>query len=877
MKRFLVVIVIFFALSATSYAAHIKGGFFTYKYLGPGSNGNLKYNVTLTVYMICSAQTNAGQLSSPINFSIFNAGTNQFIRDESVAITSQYQLNKVYDEPCITGDQRQCYYYIVVYDLPEVELPSTPNGYTIAYQRCCRIMGINNVSNSGSVGNTFSINIPGSSIGLNAETNSSPMFLVNDTAVVCTNSYFQTSFQATDVNIQDSLSYEFCDAFTGATSSDPAPPTATSPPFAMIPYQSPYSGSSPMGSGVTIDPRTGLISGIAPSATGQYVVCVCVSEWRQGVRIATTRKELHIVVGDCNPLKAVLGPKPATCDGFTVNFQNDVSNPPGTEFLWNFGEPSSGTSDTSTLGTPSHTYSLAGIYTVKLKVSLAGGLCSDSTTFQARVWPGFFPGFTSVGGCFTNPFQFTDTTKATYGSVNSWRWDFGDLTTTTDISSIKNPQWTYPTSGTKNVSLIVGSDKGCIDTVQVPVIVYDKPIITLAFKDTLICRPDVVQLNATGRGVFSWTPVTNIFNSNTGTPTVNPTTTTWYKVKLDDNGCINNDSVHVRVVDFVTLNAMGDTTICRTDSVQLTAVTDGLQFTWSPAATISNPNILSPYAKPVAVSTPYTILARIGSCSATDNVTITTVPYPAADAGISPTICYNTSAQLNASIVGKTFVWSPVSYLNNPLILNPVSSPPRTTQYILSVYDVQGCPKPGRDTVVVTVLPRVRAFAGRDTTVVVGQPLQFTGKGGINYLWSPATGLSRTDIYNPVGTYNASIDSVKYKLVVTDAAGCADSAFVKVTVFKTIPYVFVPTAFTPNGDGLNDDVRPIAVGISKINYFSVYNRWGQLVFTTTINGKGWDGRIKGVLQSTNVFVWMVNAIDYTGKPLFLKGTVTLIR
>jgi hypothetical protein len=89
MKRFLVVIFFLFAVSATSYAAHIKGGFFTYKYLGPGSNGNLQYNVTLTVYMICSAQSNAGQLSSPINFSIFNAGTNQFIRDESVAITNQ--------------------------------------------------------------------------------------------------------------------------------------------------------------------------------------------------------------------------------------------------------------------------------------------------------------------------------------------------------------------------------------------------------------------------------------------------------------------------------------------------------------------------------------------------------------------------------------------------------------------------------------------------------------------------------------------------------------------------------------------------------------------------------------------------------------------
>ena len=111
----------------------------------------------------------------------------------------------------------------------------------------------------------------------------------------------------------------------------------------------------------------------------------------------------------------------------------------------------------------------------------------------------------------------------------------------------------------------------------------------------------------------------------------------------------------------------------------------------------------------------------------------------------------------------------------------------------------------------------------------------------------------------------------------TDQLGCADSAFVMVKVFKTVPYVFVPTGFTPNNDGLNDQVRPIAVGIQKINYFSIYNRWGQLVFTTTTNGQGWDGKIGGREQNTGVFVWMVSAIDYLGRPFFQKGTVTLIR
>ena len=139
------------------------------------------------------------------------------------------------------------------------------------------------------------------------------------------------------------------------------------------------------------------------------------------------------------------------------------------------------------------------------------------------------------------------------------------------------------------------------------------------------------------------------------------------------------------------------------------------------------------------------------------------------------------------------------------------------------------------------------------------------------------TGLNNPPIKNPVGIYGAEIDSVRYTVLIFDDAGCLDSAHVTVKVFKTNPYVFVPTAFTPNGDGLNDDVKPIAVGVKQIRYFSIYNRWGQLVFRTSVNGKGWNGTIQGKPQGSNVYVWMVSAVDYLDKPIFLKGTVTLIR
>jgi gliding motility-associated-like protein len=155
--------------------------------------------------------------------------------------------------------------------------------------------------------------------------------------------------------------------------------------------------------------------------------------------------------------------------------------------------------------------------------------------------------------------------------------------------------------------------------------------------------------------------------------------------------------------------------------------------------------------------------------------------------------------------------------------------------------------------------------------------LQFNGEGGVSYAWSPPIGLNRTNIADPVGLYDGSNDSIRYKLVVRDQSGCADSAYVLVKVFKTSPQIFVPTAFTPNGDGRNDVFRPIAVGITRIEYFRVYNRWGQLVFSTTVNGQGWDGKIGGKEQGTAAFAWLVKGVDFKGKVVFAKGTVTPIR
>jgi len=145
--------------------------------------------------------------------------------------------------------------------------------------------------------------------------------------------------------------------------------------------------------------------------------------------------------------------------------------------------------------------------------------------------------------------------------------------------------------------------------------------------------------------------------------------------------------------------------------------------------------------------------------------------------------------------------------------------------------------------------------------------------GATNYSWSPATGLSNPFISNPIITVTADIT---YNIIATTAAGCRGDGAVTVKVFKG-PEIYMPTGFTPNGDGKNDVFKPFTVGITRINYFRVYNRWGRLLYSTSNLNEGWDGRIGGVDQPTSTFVWMVQGVARDGKIITKKGTVTLIR
>jgi len=869
MKTKFLSLIVAFLFTLSSYANHIVGGemYYTFDSL---KTGTYYYTVTIKLFRDLSSGTG---LDNPITVSVYQKGTNAMVPSwpRQINQSSLYTLTAT-PGPCIVNPPLVSY-QVGLYTFT-LAVPASSAGYIITWARCCRVINITNlVAPSANFGATYTAEIPGNFSEPTAPANNSAKFLGIDTVIICAGYPFTYNFGATDAD-GDALTYEFTPGYTNTGGTVPNPPAP--PPYINLNYNAPYSGTSPMGSGVNINASNGMITGTAPAA-GIYVVTVAVKEWRNGELIATQRKDLQIKVADCDVATVRLEPEGyINCTNLSMTFANLSPSSLINSYFWDFGDLTT-LADTSHLAGPTYNYPDTGIYTVKV-VANRNAPCSDSTTAQVRVFPGFFPDFDITGMCMNAPIQFRDRTTATYGNVNFWRYDFGVTSILSDTSRMRNPQYTYTAVGSYTAEFIVGSSKGCRDTIYKPVTVIDKPPITMAFRDTLICNVDTVQLNATGSGAISWTPNYNILNYTSVTPLVYPKITTVYTVQFNDNGCINTDSVRVRVISRVNLTASNDTSICASDPVQLSANTDGLQYAWTPDPTLSNPNILNPIARP-AVTTTYQITARTGGCIATENVVVTVIPKPTVNAGSDVDICDNSTTQLNAQTNGTAFTWSNQSSLSDPTVLNPVAAPKATTSYILAATDLSsGCPKPSYDTVTVTVLPKVNAFAGNDTVIIANLPLQLKATGGVTYQWSPVTGLNNPNIQGPIALLDGNPEYVTYMVTVTDQAGCYDTASITIRVYKTGPEIFVPTGFTPNGDGRNDVFRPIYVGMKSVDYFQVYNRWGALVYSHNKNdGQGWDGTINGIKQNAGTFIWMVRATDIIGQVHFKKGTVMLLR
>jgi gliding motility-associated-like protein len=358
--------------------------------------------------------------------------------------------------------------------------------------------------------------------------------------------------------------------------------------------------------------------------------------------------------------------------------------------------------------------------------------------------------------------------------------------------------------------------------------------------------------------------VSGIFNVLPGT----------YAVTVKDaNNCTASQSITVGLSNNLNITPAPDVTICEGSSAQLNVSSNANQFSWSPATALSNATIQNPVANPVT-TTQYIVTATFGLCSAIDTIIVNVNRAPVPDAGPDGDICYGQSYRLQGS-GGVQFAWSPSASLSSASVYNPLSTPAQTTTYSLSVIDANGCPSLVLDQVVVKVTPPivVRTYPS-DTVVFAGDQFQLLAtSAGTNYTWSPPAGLSNPFVPDPVLTVTSD---VSFNVIATTSAGCRGDGTVTIKVYKG-PDIYMPTGFTPNGDGKNDKFKPFPVGIVKLNYFRVYNRWGQLIFSTNVLHEGWDGRLGGVEQSGGTYVWMVQGVTRDGRQITKKGTVTLIR
>lgn len=341
----------------------------------------------------------------------------------------------------------------------------------------------------------------------------------------------------------------------------------------------------------------------------------------------------------------------------------------------------------------------------------------------------------------------------------------------------------------------------------------------------------------------------------------------------DNAGCITViGGISVGMNNTLTLSMPGNTIICEGSSTQLAASSLATQFSWTPAIGLSNTSIANPTASP-STTTQYTVTATLGTCQIRGSVNVVVNKAPIANAGTDITMCFGQSKQLQGS-GGTRYNWLPVTFLNGSGA-NPTINPDKDITYTLSVTDANNCSSLQKDTVKVFVKPALKVLVTpADTVVHAGARVRLLATApDASFSWSPSIGLDNPFIANP--EFTVSTDNT-YKVTATTPEGCTAENFVKIRVYKG-PDMYIPTGFTPNGDGRNDTFAPFAVGIKELRYFRVFNRSGQLIFSTSRLGDAWDGRFKGATQPSQVYVWMAEGITSSNEVITKKGTILLIR
>ena len=255
-------------------------------------------------------------------------------------------------------------------------------------------------------------------------------------------------------------------------------------------------------------------------------------------------------------------------------------------------------------------------------------------------------------------------------------------------------------------------------------------------------------------------------------------------------------------------------------------------------------------------------------CPSTDTMHLIIFPGPSLGVDKIIEICFGKEKDLT-TIFNTTNLNS--SWSSNGTTLTDPIHVGNAGIYEIIVTDQNNCRDTGKVNLIIQ--PEIIANAGNDTIVQSNVYFQLHGTGGITYIWDPSNFLINPYVPNP--SANISLTTT-FVLTALDNIGCFDTDTIIVKALKG-PEVYVPNAFTPNDDGTNDLFRPILVGLTSLNYFRIYNRYGELLFETTNINKGWDGTFKGKKQAMANYIWTLSAKDTSGKMKEIKGNILLLR
>lgn len=877
--------IIFLLLFYKASATHIVGGEIYYTCLG-----NNNYKITLKLYRDCF--NGQAPFDSPAFIGIYDA-SGSLINTLSMNYTGPNLIPPVVISPCLVPPSNVCVEE-AIYE-QTVNLPPLAGGYNIVYQRCCRNGTITNLFGPGDTGSSYLAHIPDPA---DATCNSSPRFSNFPPLFLCSNINFNFDHVATDPD-GDVLVYSFCDAYAGASTINPAPNPPDPPPFPFVDYIAGYTGAYPIDANpaFNINQNTGFLTG-TPTTIGQYVVGVCVSEYRNGILLSTNKRDFQFNILFCDAAIASIPAQTLFCNGYTVNFNGGASVNSNTYF-WNFGDPST-LADTSNLISTSYTYADTGVYTVMLVAYDPSGNCYDTAYSDFEIYPLLDATITSPPAqCFDNN-SFDFQAGGNFTSDATFLWNFGP-TAAPQTSTQQNPTGiNFSNLGASNVSLTI-SQYGCTDTFtgNGNVLTVNRPTAEISAINQYCVGYEIdFQNNSTNSTAWHW----DFGIANTLADTSNlfqpvylyPDSGIYTITLIAINQGICSDTAEIDFWVYPMLNPMiiggGDQCLVGNsfDFTAAGAYTVDATFDWNFGANASTPqtNIQNPQDIVYSQFGTFPVVLTMSQYGCTKSITdsVGLYPSPVAHFGISGGYgCSPVYVELFDSSYAATPYLYQWNFGDNSSIniQNPTHVYENTGSYnvTLTIVTTTGCVDTSTyvlpNAVNVFPFPQAGFTADPLEASIFSPTITFTDTSSL--ATHCALRISDGTFVENCNYTHTFKDTGYFKVtqIVKNELNCIDSISLTVYIYPEFR-LFIPDAFTPNGDGLNDIFKPSTIGIKEFT-FQIFNRWGEDIYTSSSAEAGWDGTFKGSNAPQGVYVYLLSVVDINGNSHKYNGKVVLVR